>query len=151
MILGIRQGAAENAAVVAGLLAELARRGLHYAPSIRGGRRESHSGGHSNFAGDTAFIQRCQVHKIRNVVEHLPEPERHAVRYRMRAAYQPEAVDGRLLLSGCTMNSCREIPAPLPVFQKGWRDAHPGRVAAESETAADAFQHQRHRKRIFRG
>ena len=52
-----------------------------------------------NYAGDAAFVQRCQVHKIRNVVEHLPESERHALKYRMRVAYgAAEASDGRRLL-----------------------------------------------------
>ena len=37
-------------------------------------------------AGDAAFIQRYQVHKIRNVVEQVAEPERHALKYRMRVA-----------------------------------------------------------------
>jgi transposase-like protein len=52
-----------------------------------------------NYAGDAAFVQRCQVHKIRNVVEHVPESERHALKYRMRVAYgAAEASDGRRLL-----------------------------------------------------
>jgi putative transposase len=49
-----------------------------------------------SFAGDAAFIQRCQVHKIRNVVEYLPEAQRPGVKFRMRAAYlKPEIVDAR--------------------------------------------------------
>jgi transposase-like protein len=48
------------------------------------------------YAGDAAFIQRCQVHKIRNVGEYLPEAKRHAVKFRMRAAYaREEAADAR--------------------------------------------------------
>jgi transposase-like protein len=49
-----------------------------------------------SFAGDAAFIQRCQVHKIRNVAEYLPEAQRPGVKFRMRAAYlQPEVVDAK--------------------------------------------------------
>src|SRR5262249_49563445 len=52
-----------------------------------------------NYAGDAAFVQRCQVHKIRNVVEHVGEPDRHALKYRMRVAYgATEAADARRLL-----------------------------------------------------
>jgi transposase-like protein len=52
-----------------------------------------------NYAGDAAFVQRCQVHKIRNVVEHVPEADRPALKYRMRVAYgAAEAADGRRLL-----------------------------------------------------
>ena len=51
----------------------------------------------SSYAGDAAFIQRCQVHKIRNVAEYLPEAQRHAVKFRMRAAYlKDNAADARI-------------------------------------------------------
>ena len=39
-------------------------------------------------AGEAAVIQRCQVHKIRNVTEHLTEDYQSAIRYKMRAAYR---------------------------------------------------------------
>jgi transposase-like protein len=45
------------------------------------------SGAIRSYAGEAAFLQRCQIHKIRNMVEYLPEGERHAVKFRMRAAY----------------------------------------------------------------
>jgi transposase-like protein len=52
-----------------------------------------------NHAGDAAFVQRCQVHKIRNVTEHIPESDRHAAKYRMRVAYgAAEPADSRNLL-----------------------------------------------------
>ena len=88
LVLGLRQGATENATVVGGLLGELSERGVDFtvprlyivdgSKAIRTAIR--------NYAGDAAFVQRCQVHKIRNVVEHLPEAERHALKYRMRVA-----------------------------------------------------------------
>ena len=52
-----------------------------------------------NYAGDAAFVQRCQVHQIRNVVEHVAEADRPALKYRMRVAYGAiEAADARNLL-----------------------------------------------------
>jgi transposase-like protein len=101
MVLGLRQGATENAAVVSGLLGELAERGVDFnqprlylvdgSKAIRAAIR--------SFAGDAAFVQRCQVHKIRNVAAYLPEAERPAVKFKMRAAYQmPEAADARQAL-----------------------------------------------------
>jgi putative transposase len=101
LVLGLRQGATENATVVGSLLGELSERGLDFtAPrlyiidgskAIRAAIR--------NYAGDSAFVQRCQVHKIRNVVEHLPEADRAALKYRMRVAYgAAEAADSRKLL-----------------------------------------------------
>lgn len=101
LVLGLRQGATENASVVGALLGELNERGVDFtAPrlyivdgskAIRAAIR--------NYAGDAAFVQRCQVHKIRNVVEHVAEPDRHALKYRMRVAYGAvEAADARRLL-----------------------------------------------------
>lgn len=101
LVLGIRQGATENAAVVGGLLGELVERGLDFTQPrlyIVDGSKAIRKAIH-NYAGDAAFIQRCQVHKIRNVVEHVPDADRHALKYRMRVAYgATEAADGRRLL-----------------------------------------------------
>jgi putative transposase len=101
LVLGLRQGATENATVVGALLGELMERGLDFSiprlyivdgsKAIRAAIR--------NYAGDTALVQRCQVHKIRNVVEHVPEADRHALKYRMRVAYgASEAADARKML-----------------------------------------------------
>lgn len=101
LVLGLRQGATENATVVGALLGELMDRGLDFATprlylvdgskAIRAAIR--------NHAGDAAFVQRCQVHKIRNVTEHVREADRHALKYRMRVAYgAAEAADSRNLL-----------------------------------------------------
>jgi len=100
-VLGLRQGATENAAVVGGLLGELNERGLDFTTPrlyiVDGGK--AIRAAIRNYAGDAAFVQRCQVHKIRNVTEHVPEADRHALKYRMRAAYSAaEAADARRLL-----------------------------------------------------
>lgn len=101
LVLGLRQGATENAAVVGGLLGELIERGLDFTTPrlyIVDGSKAIRKA-IQNYAGDAAFVQRCQVHKIRNVVEHVPEADRHALKYRMRVAYgATEASDARRLL-----------------------------------------------------
>lgn len=101
VLLGLRQGSTENATVVGELLGELVERGvkfdeprLYVVDGSKAIRRAI-----LNYAGDAAFIQRCQVHKIRNVTEHLSEEKRPAVKFRMRAAYQMnEAADAKLAL-----------------------------------------------------
>lgn len=98
MVLGLRQGTTENASVMRGLLNDLIERGLDFSQPrlyvVDGGK--AIRAAIRDHAGDAAFIQRCQVHKIRNVCEHLPEAERHSVRFQMRAAYEmTEAVDAR--------------------------------------------------------
>ena len=90
VVLGLRQGTVENATVVGELLEELAERGV----SFQEPRLYVMDGGKAirraifTHAGDAAFFQRCQVHKIRNVTEYLPQAQRYAVKFRMRAAYE---------------------------------------------------------------
>jgi len=38
-------------------------------------------------AGKASVIQRCQIHKLRNVVDHLPEEHQSHVRQKMQSAY----------------------------------------------------------------
>lgn len=101
IVLGVRQGATENATVVGGLLGDLAERGVDFTQPrlyVIDGSKAIYAA-IRNYAGEAAFFQRCQVHKIRNVTEYLPEAQRHAVRFRMRAAYdQTEAADARQAL-----------------------------------------------------
>jgi len=101
VILGLRQGATENAAVVGELLEELAERGLKFNQPrlyvVDGGKAIRRA--IVNHAGEAAFIQRCQVHKIRNVCDHLQEPQQYAVKYKMHCAYDmSEAVDAKQAL-----------------------------------------------------
>lgn len=94
IVLGLRQGATENAAVVGGLLGELAGRGVDFSKPrlyVTDGSRAIQAA-IRNYAGEAAFLQRCQVHKIRNVTEHLPEEKRYAVKFQMRAAYQLDSI-----------------------------------------------------------
>jgi transposase-like protein len=95
IVLGLRQGGTENAAVVEGLLGGLAERGLDFSQPrlylLDGSRAIRRA--ISTYAGEAAFFQRCQVHKIRNVTEHLPDAERPAVKFKMRAAYEAVTIE----------------------------------------------------------
>src|SRR5260370_27250802 len=69
-VLGLREGATENAAVVSELLSDLAARGLDFSVPrlyvLDGGKALAAVRRH---AGEAARIQRCQVHKRRNVID----------------------------------------------------------------------------------
>ena len=92
MILGIRQGATENATVVGELLGDLIQRGLDFAEPrlyvLDGGK--ALTAAVKKYAGDTAAIQRCQVHKRRNVLDHLTDEQKPAVAKKLNAAYGME-------------------------------------------------------------
>ena len=94
-ILGIRQGATENATVVGELLSDLAGRGLDFTQPrlyVLDGGKALHAAVH-NHAGESALIQRCQVHKRRNVLDHLPEDQKSLVAMKLNAAYAMESYD----------------------------------------------------------
>lgn len=92
MILGIRQGATENATVVGELLGDLLNRGLDFTVPrlyvVDGGK--ALTAAVKKYAGETAPIQRCQVHKRRNVLDHLTEEQKPGVAKRLNAAYAME-------------------------------------------------------------
>lgn len=88
-VLGLWPGATENTEVAKGLLADLVRRGLRTDATylfVLDGSAALHKAVEKTF-GRRAVVQRCQVHKERNVLGYLP-PEYHAtVRARLRAAW----------------------------------------------------------------
>lgn len=88
-VLGLWQGATENAAVVKALLEDLVERGLdlkrRYLVVIDGSK--ALRAAVERLFGAQAEVQRCQIHKLRNVTEHLPEHCRADWRRRLRNAY----------------------------------------------------------------
>jgi len=88
-VLGLREGATENTAVVSSLLNELVERGVDFSTPrlyiLDGGK--ALAAAVRKHAGEAAFIQRCQVHKKRNVVDHLPEQHRPDVKRKLQNAY----------------------------------------------------------------
>ena len=86
--LGLWQGATENGAICESLLQDLIDRGLD--PKQRrlfivDGAKALSSVIRKKFPGSE--IQRCQLHKRRNVTEHLPEIHQADVERRLKAAY----------------------------------------------------------------
>jgi transposase-like protein len=95
-VLGLREGATENAVVVTGLLEDLVARGVK--PERR--RLFVIDGSKAlRQAIDAVFgvnhpVQRCRNHKVENVRGHLPEGLKTQVKAVMKAAYRLEAEAG---------------------------------------------------------
>lgn len=88
-VLGLWHGATENSTLVRELLNDLRERGLHTEASLLvviDGAKALHKGVKDIF-GPRAFIQRCRVHKLRNVLEHLPKEKRAQAAWRLRGAW----------------------------------------------------------------
>jgi transposase-like protein len=89
-ILGLKAGGTENHVVVKDLLADLIERGLDpTAPRlfVLDGSKALHKAVTETF-GDLALIQRCQVHKKRNVLSYLPESQKDWYGLQISLAYQ---------------------------------------------------------------
>ncbi len=89
-ILGLRQGASENAEVVTSLLEDLRERGLDTSQPtlfVLDGAKALRAAVKRVF-GKHALVQRCQVHKARNVKAHLPEKHHPQFTAQLAAAYR---------------------------------------------------------------
>lgn len=94
-VLGLREGSTEAARVVASLLSDLIDRGLD-AQRMRlwviDGGKALRKAIVQTF-GACALIQRCQEHKRRNVLEHLPEDMHAGVKRALRDAWSASDAD----------------------------------------------------------
>lgn len=88
-VLGLHQGATENATVVKHLLEDIRQRGVDFdVPRLYvldGGK--ALQAAVRQVAGKCGLIQRCQVHKIHNVVGHLTEDHQAVTHCKLRNAY----------------------------------------------------------------
>ncbi len=120
-VLALREGTTENATVCKALLADVRQRGLDLdrptlfiidgGTGLRKAIRES--------SGALGIVQRCQVHKARNVLEHLPEGMRPRMRQALADAYAlPDAALAKRRLTQ---------------LADGLERAHPGAAASLRE------------------
>lgn len=120
-VLGVREGATENAAACTALLADLRDRGLRTDRPILAvlDGAKALARAVRNVFGDQAIIQRCQAHKRRNVVDQLPDEMKASVKQALRDAYAAKDADrARTMLT----NLVRRL-----------RDDHPGAAASLEE------------------
>lgn len=96
--VGVVEGSTENAAVVRALVTSMRDRGM----TGDGGILFVLDGGKAlhravkDVYGTRAVIQRCRLHKERNVADHLPEAERLWVNRKLRQAWRnPDAAEGQ--------------------------------------------------------
>lgn len=88
-LLGLRQGATENAAVCTSLLEEIRERGVKTdVPTlfVLDGSKALRAAV-DRVWGKWAVVQRCQVHKLRNIKAHLPEKHHDELVQRLHDAY----------------------------------------------------------------
>jgi putative transposase len=95
-VLGIVEGATENAAAATDLLENLVSRGLDPKQKLLfviDGSKGLRTAINHVF-GEQHPVQRCRTHKLRNVLEHLPKDQRDQASALIKAAWKLTAKDG---------------------------------------------------------
>jgi transposase-like protein len=119
--LALVEGATENATLVTDLLVDLRERGLDVTRPILAcldGAKALHRAVTDVF--DAPVIQRCQLHKIRNVRDKLPQRLRPGVERRMRAAYHADsALEAEALLSALARELDKTHPSAAASLREG--------------------------------
>jgi putative transposase len=124
--LALEEGDTENTTVVKDLLSGLRERGLDTTRAmlfVLDGAKALHAGVRAVF--DRPVIQRCQLHKIRNVEAKLPDRLAATVTAKMRAAYRS---DDHL-----------QAEADLRALAADLRKAHPGAAGSLLEGLTEAL------------
>lgn len=121
-ILGLYEGATENATVCTALLADLRTRGLRTERAllfvVDGSKALVKA--IRDVVGKHALIQRCQVHKKRNVEEHLPESMKRNVGRTIAAAYRAAEPDrSQRMLEGLARQLDKDYPAAAASMREG--------------------------------
>jgi transposase-like protein len=130
-VLALREGTTENATVCKALLTDLRERGLDLdrpalfivdgGTGLRKAIREH--------CGRAALVHRCQIHKARNVLEHLPETMRPRI--------------GRVLEEAYALPDAALAERRLTQLAAGLERAHPGAAASLREGLAETLTLQR--------
>ncbi len=119
--VSLREGSTENATLVTDLLADLCERGLDTTRpllAVLDGAKALAKGVRQVF--DQPLIQRCQVHKLRNVLDYLPEGERSWVAGVLHRAWrEPDAAKAERDLEALAAKLDRRHPGAAASVREG--------------------------------
>ena len=119
--LALVEGSTENTTLVRGLLVGLRERGLDVTRpvlAVLDGAKALAAAVKEVF--DQPVIARCQIHKLRNVRDHLPEKMRGPVAKRMRAAYHADsALEAQALLEALARELDKTHPGAAGSLREG--------------------------------
>lgn len=125
-VLGLACGSSENAKVVKDLLGTLADRGVDLNEPrlwVIDGSKALRSAIEQR-CGDAAKVQRCRIHKIRNVTERLPKDKADQARWVMTQAFKLATTKGKVKLTA---------------LSKQLQDQHPDAAASVLEGLDEMF------------
>lgn len=120
--LGLYEGATENTTSCSGLLSDLEARGVRTDRAmlfVIDGSKALAKAIRAKY-GNRALIQRCQVHKKRNVEDHLPEEMKRNAGRTISAAYQSgDAVRAKRMLEALARQLERKHPSAAASLREG--------------------------------
>ena len=151
--LALVEGSTENATLVTGLLVDLRERGLDVTrPMLVGidGSKALRKAVVDVF--DHPVIQRCQIHKIRNVKDRLPQRLRSSVGRKMTDAYHAgSALEAEAALLALAKELDRTHPGAAASLREGLDpDAHRAAPGCAAHAGTYPALDQRHRVDDFR-
>jgi putative transposase len=120
-VLGLREGASENAVVARELLEDLVARGVTPARRrlfVIDGAKALRSAIDAVF-GAANPVQRCRRHKERNVLGYLPEDDRDRLRRVLKAAWKLPAAEGQARLEKEAKALEKEHPSAAASLREG--------------------------------
>jgi putative transposase len=121
-VLGVREGATENSTACTELLADLVERNLrtdYTILAVLDGAKALAKAVRTVW-GKRVLIQRCQVHKLRNVTDQLPESMRPSVKKTMQQAYRARnAKTAKRLLANLLQRLRSEHPGAAGSLEEG--------------------------------
>lgn len=120
-VLGLSDGASENAAACKRLLEDLVARGVQ--PGRRrlfviDGSKALRAAVYAVYGCENP-VQRCRAHKIRNVLDQLPKAQREQAKATMRAAYRLEPAEGMARLEQLAQWYEKDWPAAAGSLREG--------------------------------
>ncbi len=120
-VLGIREGASENKQVVMDLLTDMVERGVgpdRLRLFVIDGSKALRQAIDAVY-GSKNPVQRCRNHKIRNVMDYLPEDQRDHVKSTMKAAFLLDADKGTAKLKQLAKWLEQEYPSAAASLLEG--------------------------------
>lgn len=120
-VLGLKEGASENATVATALLTDLVERGVKPGAKrlfVIDGSKALRAAIDSVFGSDNP-IQRCRLHKERNVLDYLPDEQKEYARLSLRAAFSLEAERGQKRLMDLADQYEKSYPGAAGSIREG--------------------------------
>jgi len=120
-VLGVKEGASENATVVRDLLTDLVERGVK--PGVKrlfviDGSKALRAGIDAVFGADNP-VQRCRLHKERNVLDYLPDEQKEYARLTLRAAFSLDAAKGEKRMMDLAEQYEKSYPSAAGSIREG--------------------------------